>query len=510
MLQRVTVHRNQYQDSVRLMTISREAGAVPGVDKVLALLGTESNKRVVKGLGLLDDAADAATPADLLVCVAAETEAACAAALEKVQALLAQEARPAGAEAQAPPRTLEEAAARLGGASYALISLPGPFAKLDVVRALDAGLNVMLFSDNVSVEDEVFLKERAVARDLLLMGPDCGTAIVGGVPLAFTNVVRRGDVGVVGASGTGIQELTCLLDRMGEGISHALGVGGRDLKKAVGGRMMSLALRKLAADAGTRRIVVLAKPGDPGVTRDVLTQAGRCGRPVVACMLGGAAAVRGIPGVTAVDTIEDAALAVAGHGAASAPDLAALQARAAALPAARRHLVALYSGGTLGYETLLIAQGRIPLHSNIAWDEALRLEYPAQVSDRHVCIDLGEDEFTQGRPHPMIDFTTRAERLALAFRDPTVRVILLDAVLGHGTHPDPAGELARALAAARVGAAGEGPIVLGHVCGTEADPQRLSAQEQTLRAAGVELFPSNAQAARAAIALVTQARGATP
>jgi FdrA protein len=499
-IQRATVRKNQYQDSVRLMTISREAGAVPGVDKVLALLGTDSNKRLVKGLGLLDAAAEGATANDLLICVAAETDQACEAGLARVDALLRREV--GGLRVEAPPHSLEEAVARLPGANIALFSVPGPFAKLDVVRALEDGLHVMLFSDNISIEDEVFLKELAVRKGRLLMGPDCGTAIVNGVPLALANVVRRGEIGVVGASGTGIQELTCLLDRFGHGITHALGVGGRDLKKAVGGRMIRLALRMVAEDPGTRRIVLVAKPGDPEVTREVLREAGALGMPVVACMLGGATAAKGILGVTAVDTLEEAALAATGKGPAGKDDLTELHRAAARLPATRRWLRALYSGGTLAYETLLIAEGRLDLPSNIAWNKALRLEYPAR-AEGHCCVDLGEDEFTQGRPHPMIDFALRAERIVEALRDPAVRILLLDVVLGHGAHPDPAGEIAKALVRGRDGLApGEGPLVLAHVCGTEADPQPLSVQEEALRRVGVHLFPSNAQAARAAIALV--------
>ena len=342
-----------------------------------------------------------------------------------------------------------------------------------------------------------------------MMGPDCGTAIVNGVPLALSNVVRRGDIGVVGASGTGIQELTCLVDRLGDGISHALGVGGRDLKKAVGGRMMRFALHMLASDPGTRRLLLVAKPGDPEVTRSVLLEAGALGRPVVACMLGGAKAAQGIPGILAVNTLEEAALAVTGSPSAVVDDFSGLQEASSRLSSSRRFLRALYSGGTLAYETLLIAEGRLDLPSNIAWRPELKLEYPARTGG-HCCVDLGEDEFTQGRPHPMIDFTLRAERIVEALRDRAVRVLLLDVVLGYGAHRDPAGEIVKALSQGRAGQADSDlPLVLAHVCGTETDPQPLAAQEDTLRRAGVYLFPSNAQAARAALALVA-AQGRHP
>ncbi|MEI7704781.1 MAG: DUF1800 family protein, partial [Deltaproteobacteria bacterium] len=209
----VTVKRNQYQDSVRLMAISREAGSLPGVKKVLALLGTESNKHVVGSLGLVDRDVEQATPNDLLVCVEASDPAAAGVALERVDALLRKDSG-AGVGEIGNPASVEEASSRLAGASLALFSVPGPFAKLDVVAALEQGLDVMLFSDNVSIEDERFLKTLAASKGLLLMGPDCGTAIIHGVALAFANVVRRGDIGVVGASGTGIQEVTCLVERM--------------------------------------------------------------------------------------------------------------------------------------------------------------------------------------------------------------------------------------------------------------------------------------------------------
>jgi FdrA protein len=500
-MQRVTVKRNQYQDSVRLMSISREAGALPGVAKVLALLGTESNKLIVRNLGLADASVEQASANDLLVCVEAEGEAACEAALAKVDALLRQVAGGDAGAGQANPASIEEATERLPGANYALFSIPGPFAKLDVVAALERGLNVMLFSDNVSVEDEASLKQLAADKDLLLMGPDCGTSIINGVPFAFANVVRRGDIGVVGASGTGIQEITCLIDRLGGGISHAIGVGGRDLKKAIGGRMMRVAIRKLVADPATRRLVVVSKPGDPAVTREVLAQAAATGLDVIACILGSHAGLGGLPGVTVVGTLEKAALLAVGRDAAPPEGIDEVLARARALPKARRHLRGLYSGGTLCYETLLLAEGELDVHSNIAPRPELRLPYPARGA-AHSCIDLGDDDFTQGRPHPMIDSTLRGDRIVEAVRDPSTKVLLLDVVLGYGANANPAGDVVAALARGREGAGDVGPIVIAHVCGTDADPQRLAAQEDLLRAAGVSLFPTNAEAARAALAAV--------
>ncbi len=498
MLLQATVRKNQYQDSVRLMQISRQASQLPGVGKVLALLGTDSNKKVLADLGLMDDVVAAATANDLVICIEAENAEAVAAALADVDGRLRSVA--AAGPAEANPKSLEEAAARLPGANFAMISLPGQFAKLDVVTALEQGLHVMLFSDNISLADEAELKTLAAKKGLLLMGPDCGTAIINGVALALANVVRRGEIGLAAASGTGIQEVTCLIDRFGGGVSHAIGVGGRDLKKEIGGTMMRQAIRVLAADPATKTLVVLSKPGAPEVMEAVLQEARQSGLRVVTCLLGGDAS-DAPEGMVCVSTLEEAAFAALGR---DLPPLAippGLRERAAALSPDRKHLRGLYSGGTLCYETLFLLKDDLDIQSNVAITPELKLGYPVKGTG-HCCVDLGEDEFTQGRPHPIIDLSLRLERLAEEMADPSVKVILLDLVLGYGAHRDPAAELAEAIAAASQGRPDGGPVVLVHVCGTPADPQDLQAQEQLLAKAGAFLFPTNAQAAKAARAIV--------
>jgi FdrA protein len=498
MFLQATVRKNQYQDSVRLMQISRQASQLPGVGKVLALLGTDSNKKVLADLGLMDDVVAAATANDLVICVEAENAEAVAAALADVDGRLRSVA--AAGPAEAKPMSLEEATTRLPGANFAMISLPGQFAKLDVVTALEQGLNVMLFSDNISLADEAELKTLAAKKGLLLMGPDCGTAIINGVALALANVVRRGEIGLAAASGTGIQEVTCLIDRFGGGVSHAIGVGGRDLKKAIGGTMMRQAIRALAADPATKTLVVLSKPGAPEVMEKVLAEARQSGLRVVTCLLGGDASAAP-EGMVCVSTLEEAAFAALGR---DLPPLAippGLRQRVAALSPDRQHLRGLYSGGTLCYETLFLLKDDLNIQSNVAITPELTLGYPVKGAG-HCCVDLGEDEFTQGRPHPIIDLSLRLERLAEEMADPSVKVILLDLVLGYGAHRDPAAELAEAIAAASATQVDGGPVVLVHVCGTPADPQDLQAQETLLAKAGAFLFPTNAQAAQAARAIV--------
>lgn len=498
----VTVYKNQYQDSVRLMTISREASTLPGIGKVLALLGTDSNKKVVADLGLADATVEAATANDLMICIEAESAKAAKDALEAVNERL-KKVGSAGVVEEIRPASLEQAADMLGDVNMALISLPGPLAKLDCIAAIEKGLNVMLFSDNISIEDEIELKKRAIARDLLLMGPDCGTAIIGGVPLALANVVRRGNIAIAAASGTGIQEVTSLIDRFGGGITHAVGVGGRDLRKEVGGLMMRFAIRKVAEDPAADTLLLLSKPGDPDVMRAVLDEARATGLRTVTCLLGGNAGELDISGLTFVNNLEDAAFAALNRPAPPMELPEGLEERLAALSPHRRYARGLFSGGTLCYEALILLND-LDIQSNVALRKEYKLEAPCR-GTRHCFVDLGEDEFTQGRPHPIIDCGLRAERLADDMRDPNVRVIMMDIVIGYGADRDPAGKFAATINQVRAGLPDGGPVIVAHVCGTDADPQSMSGQEEILRKAGVFLFPTNARAALAVGTIVSGA-----
>jgi len=494
MITQAIVRKNQYQDSVRLMTISRQASQLPGVSKVLAMLGTDNNKKVMADLGLLDDVVTDATANDLIIFIEAETEEAIGNALADVEDRL--KSVSGGAVSQEKPHSLEEA---LNGfkANFALISLPGKMAKLDVVAAIESGLNVMLFSDNISIEDEVELKRMAAEKGQLLMGPDCGTAIVNGVAMGLANVVRGGDTALVAASGTGIQEVTCLIDRFGGGVTHAIGVGGRDLRAQVGGIMMRQGIRTVAANPDIKRLVLLSKPGAPEVMRTIYDEAEKSGLDVVACLLGGKESDLQGTNMRFASTLEEAAFAALGQEPPKAEISDELRARNAALSADRTFLRGLFSGGTLCYETLFILKDDVDIESNVAIRSDLKLEYPCK-GTAHCAVDLGEDEFTDGRPHPIIDLGLRLERLAEEMADPTVRVILIDLVLGYGANATPAQELAQALTGMTANQPDGGPLVFVHVCGTDNDPQPLKEQEAILREAGVFLFPTNAQAARVA------------
>lgn len=491
MVDHLDIRHGVYADSVSLMQVSRRVADVPGATKALVAMGTELNLELVAGMGF--DGVDAG-PGDLVVAIRADDDDAVTAALTELEAALA--ATSGGADTASfgdapPPRTVRDAAAF--GGDLALISTPGESAYLEAVDALRAGLHVLLFSDNVPLAQEVALKAEAAERGLLVMGPDAGTAIVSGVGLGFANVVAPGPVGVVAASGTGAQHLTCLLDDAGIGVSHVLGVGGRDLKQEVGGASTRQALAALDDDVATELIVVLSKPPDEAVGASIRAMAQALATPVVFGLLG-----------PAQDDLTGVATTVLEHLGRPIPTWPtwgeAPHAATTTGPAGR--LVGLFSGGTLCSEALLIAEASLAdVASNVTPDPDRRLT-DELTGPGHVLLDLGEDEHTRGRPHPMIDQQLRIERIAVEAAQPTTRVLLLDVVLGHGAHPDPAAELAPAIQAAREQAAEDERTldVVVSLCGTDGDAQDRDRQARMLAEAGAYVTVSNAAAARVAVA----------
>jgi FdrA protein len=490
MTRSVETRKGAYVDSVTLMQVSKRVAALDGVSAALVAMATDLNLELAAQMGF--EVPTGLSPNEMLVALDAGSPEVLDLARAEVDAALAASARPpASGFGSAPePRTVSAAARDLDQASaMALVSTPGQYAFADAVDAVDAGLMTMVFSDNVPVEQEVALKRRAAQTGVLVMGPDCGTAVVGGVGLGFANVVRPGPVGIVAASGTGAQHLMSLLDGAGLGVSHCLGVGGRDLSEAVGGLSTLAALDLLDADPATELVVVVSKPPAPAVAEKVRAHAASLGTPVLFGLLGA-----GQPDLTeTARTVVEAA-----GGTWSVPE-----SWRGAVPAGRPggHLRGLFSGGTLCDEAMLIAATALgPIGSNIPLDPADALG-PDLIATGHAMIDFGDDELTRGRPHPMIDGTLRVERMLAEIDDPTAGVLLLDVVLGLGSDADPAASLAdpvrRAVAA--------GLPVVAAVVGTRDDPQDTRAQCAALTAAGAAVFLSNAAATRAAIDLLTGA-----
>lgn len=489
--EQVAVRRGGYADSVTLMQVSQAVAGAAGVQAALVAMATELNLQLLAGMGF--PAPDIGSANDLLIAIRAADQAALAAAGELAGRLLdaPRGTGSAAGDRQLPPRTVG-AAARRHGPGLALISVPGQHAFTEAMDALQAGCDVLVFSDNVSLDQEIALKDAAAERGLLVMGPDCGTAVIGGIGLGFAHTLRPGPVGLVAASGTGAQQVLCLLDAAGVGVSAALGVGGRDLSEPVAARSTLPALRLLAADPATELIMVVSKPPAGQVADRVRAAAAELGTPVRFALLGA-----GQPDLTEATEQALAALGV------PVPSWPSWLSPAEPRPGSLR---GLYCGGTLCDEAMLIASAALgEVRSNIAlrpdWalDEPLRPERPPAAG--HWMVDFGDDALTRGRPHPMIDPALRNQFLGQALADPGTAVVLLDVVLGHGAHPDPVAELLPLLAASRV------PVVISLI-GARDDPQDLAGSAARLARAGGSVFVSNAAAARHAVGLI-QAEGSS-
>lgn len=476
---------------MKLMRLARTLRQRTGVSEAAALMGTPMNHELMLRAGLVGEEDIEAGPNDLVLAVEAASREVALEAIEEAKGFLAEARSARGGAGDFSPSHLAGALIEAPDANLAMISIPGAYAGKEAMNALRLGLHVFLFSDNVPIEDEVALKREAVERDLLLMGPDCGTAYVGGVGLGFANVVKPGRVGCVAASGTGLQALASRLDALGEGISHGIGVGGRDLSAEVGGLMTLHVLDFLADDPETRIVALVSKPPAAEVLPGIEEALSALGKPHVVCFLG---AER--PGWAR--TLEDAgdALAAILKGESHRPEnFFARETVKERVSSVRRGgrprgagILGLFSGGTLAHESRFILES---LLGDVFWNER---------EGRHRILDLGDDQYTMGRPHPMIDLETRAEMVFQSVEEKNVGVILFDLMLGRGSAPDPAGPLARAIK--KAGRKADDLVFVASVVGTEGDPQGLDAQIRILEEAGVVILPSNAQAARFAAALI--------
>jgi FdrA protein len=485
------------------MQLQRGLVALAGVQDAGVVMGTHANKDVLAQSGLLIPDAQSAGSDDLIVAVRAADAPSADAALGQVDTLLAKKA---SHTSDFRPRSIETAAHMAPDAHWLLVSVPGRFASQVARQGLDLCRHVFLYSDNVSLEDEIALKRSAAERGLLVMGPDCGTAIVNGVGLGFANAVRRGPIGVVGASGTGLQLVTARIHQLGSGITHALGTGGRDLSEPVGAITALQALDLLGRDPATRMIVIVSKPPSPKVAERLIAVARTTGKPVVVDFIGYHTLEPVQDNVYFAHTLDGAAeLAV---------ELAAIEDEPAttALPpfaAGQCYLRGVFSGGTLAYEAQLLLRDYVPgVWANAPLDKVYKLPNSLH-SQEHTIVDLGEDEFTVGRLHPMLDNDLRIKRILQEAADPQVAVLLVDVVLGYGAHADPAGELAPALVEARqlAAAAGRHLEIVAVVVGTDADPQNMAAQIQQLADAGVHVATSNEAAVQRAGTLIRALNG---
>jgi FdrA protein len=513
------IKKGVYHDSVSLMKAAKELNGLSGIIDCAVVMATRENKSILKNSGLYTKDLESSGDNALVITVKAKDHAAARRGLNLAEEILARKSSPSGpgASGSAKAKGIDNALGMLGGANMALVSVAGRFAGSVAMDCLERGMNVMLFSDNIPLETEIELKKTALKKGLLVMGPDCGTAIINGVPLAFANAVSRGPIGIVAASGTGLQEVSALISNEGSGVSQAIGTGSRDIKQEVGALTLIQGLKALAEDKNTALIVIISKPPHPGVLAKILREAGKIKKPVVSIMLGGDARLPGKKDFYPAHTLEEAALkavCLARDGNARRAkerlfdiNTEALKAAAAAAgnkTGKQKYLRGLFSGGTFVSEAQVILKDMIgPLWSNAPLNGRYRLSDSLRLKENSV-IDMGEDEFTVGRPHPMIDFTLRNKLIVSEAAKPETAVLLLDVVLGYGSNMTPLEDILPPIRAAF--RANKSLSIAASVTGTEADPQIRSVVVDGLRKAGVLVMPSNAAACRLAGEIIRRVR----
>ncbi|MBM4277084.1 MAG: acyl-CoA synthetase FdrA [Deltaproteobacteria bacterium] len=512
MITRCLIRKKEYYDSVFLMRVAKQIAGQRGILQAATLMGTEKNKVLLADIGFESVEISSATPNDLIIAIRAENETILSNTIENIDQWLNQGVGETGALSY---RTIEEAVTHLPRFNLAVISVPGQYADREARKALEQGLNVFLFSDNVPVESELSLKEFAREKGLILMGPDCGTAIINGIGIGFANRVRRGPIGVIGSSGTGLQEFTTLVHRFGSGISHAIGTGGRDLSDQVGGITFLSAMDALESDRETKVIALLSKPPGSSALEKLIQKIQLCRKPVIACFLGLKYQPTHEPiGCKLVRTIDEAASLSVQLATGNLPSLSEksqqkleerIRQHRSGKKSEQKYIRGIFAGGTFCYQAQQILQDAgIFVHSNAPLQNNPKLKDPMH-STEHTLVDMGSDEFTVGRPHPMIDSGLRYERILTEAKDPQVSILLLDFILGFNASLDPAGELLPAIdeAISEAKKRGESLTVVASVCGTEQDPQDFNLQFKKLEGAGVFVFSNSAQAARFCGLLIT-------
>jgi len=512
---KVIIRKDTYRDSVILMRLSNNVAELDGVLQAGVIMGTPTNKGFLKALNLLTEDARQAGPNDMIIALDTQDEKSMAHALSEVDRLLtAQISKDAS---KIVPETLDSALRYMSDANLVIISVPGVYAKREASKALKKGLNVFIFSSNVSLEDELELKQLALEKGLLVMGPDCGTAIINNIVLGFGNVVNQGNIGLVAAAGTGLQEVSTLIHDKGFGISQAIGTGGNDLSKTIGGIMMIEGIKRLERNDETKVIVLISKPPNQEISQKVLKIASQASKPIVVNFLGGDIKNIESQGFNAAKTLEDAATtacalvqgkqAIKNTFTATREEiLSVAQSEWNRLGANQNFVRGLYSGGTLSYEALILMTPLLEeIFSNSPLKPHLKLE-DSTLSKNHTCVDMGAEEFVIGRPHPMIDYTLRNQRIIKEGNDPETAVILLDVVLGYGSHDNPAAELISSIQEIKTNAERNVRYlsVVASIVGTSLDHQEFHKQSKLLEDVGVIIMPSNAQAARLAALIATR------
>ncbi len=497
------IRKNEYYDSVFLMGINKQLSDHPGVKQTAVLMGTENNKKLLNDIGIMSASIDSAMANDLIVAVIADSQQIVDEILDNLEARLKTifESSPVSVW-----KTFEDGFAQKPNANLEVLSIPGEYVSREARKAIESGLHVFIFSSNVSLRDELELKNLATKKNLLMMGPDCGTSIISGVGIGFANVVRQGSIGVIGASGTGLQEFTCQVHNAGRGISHAIGTGTNDVSDEIGGLTSIAAIDALEADPNTKVIAFVSKPPGKKMQDKLIDRLRNSTKPTICCFLGAdysSTSDNRFHFANTIDVAVDWALHLVGSTTTpeeltlKPEELAWIDIEAAQWASEQQFLRGVFAGGTYCYQSQQILRNTgLEIYSNAPLDPAFLLDDPNQ-SRAHTIVDMGDEYYTLGKPHPMIDGSLREERILSESRDPQVAVLFLDFILGYNASSDPAGELLDAISQAQQTALNREThlTVVASICGTDGDPQDLNLQTQMLKDQGVYVFNSNSRAA---------------
>jgi len=515
------VKKNTYQDSMKLMRLQATLNTIPGIIACSLAMGTPQNKAQLGEAGLLTQEVEQAGPNDLCIVLKAESAGPLSSARERITEYFNRKGiiEAYSGEEQILPRSIGSALRRMPEANLAVVSVPGPYAALEATKALNSGLHVFLFSDNVPLQDEFELKALAEQKGLLMMGPDCGTAIISGIPLGFSNAVRRGRIGIVGASGSGMQEVCCLISKMGEGVSQAIGTGGRDLYKEVHGKTFVMAMESLLDDEETDVIILMSKHCDEKIATRIVKKARASKKHIVVYFPGlesliennmenlhkalnlehiaatGVALVRGdtLPRPITKEIISEEMREV-------------IISETNRFSPRQKYIRALFTGGTFADEAnVIFASFFDRFYAYPCYGQASCLDSPTK-SKEHCIVDLGDDFFTRAKVHPMLDPMLRVERITKEIEDKQIRVFLLDVVLGYGAHLDPGAALAKIILDSKRIVEQQGGYLsfIIFLCGTEGDPQNRTNQKRKFENSGAIVTDSSTRAALLAGLIASQ------
>lgn len=493
MLKNIIV-KNSYYDSATLMLLTNKLKEKLGLnsDEVAVMMATEMNKRIISEANLLNEKGNIANSGDMLVAIKCDLDE------EKIiqivnELLIKKETKKHNIDEEI--NSVYQAIETIKDSNFAVVSLPGAYAAREVKKLLKADKHILLFSDNVSIEDEIKLKDLAISKDLLMMGPDCGTAIINGVGLGFSNKVNSGNIGIVAASGTGLQEVSTIISNLGGGISNAFGTGGRDIKNVVGGKMMLYCLDLLIKDENTNVIVIVSKPPEDEVIEKIKNKLKNVNKPIIACFLGANEDIFKGTNIEYAETLESAAIKALKH---EKIEILEKEEKFNNLKNHSKYVRAIYCGGTLAYETLLyFEKNNVDVYSNLSKYKKITSK---DRSKFNTVLDMGDDEFTVGKPHPMIDPTLRSERLKKEAQDSEVGVIIADIELGYGSNDNASEILSKDIVEIKENR--KDIIFIVVLCASKLDYQDYEKSKEILEKSGAIVVDSNAKAAKIALNLL--------